>query len=238
MMAENPPGKTRLAAIRSGGRSVFGLTLDALAREVDGRLAPGDRVAFAGLIDDWPLDPQGQPVDPESLHEQLIAWRARPVPLPPGTRPGSAAGAVLGLLLGAALALPLGFMVYMLMHEIVLPPSLLSSDAVMWGVIGAIGLVGGAVGFVQGAMPSRAARALLRGLLGFFLGAMLAGILAGVAAFVLGGLLGVSQAEGAFAMGVVFGVVPLAAVCGGAVLGWIMARRAWKRWGAAAQAGS
>lgn len=62
---------------------------------------------------------------------------------------------------------------------------------------------------------------MIRILSGVVAGGLACGIGTIVAALTLGELLGVSQAEGAFAMGVVFTLGPLAAL-GGAVLGGLL----------------
>jgi hypothetical protein len=49
-------------------------------------------------------------------------------------------------------------------------------------------------------------------------------------AFTIGGLLGVSQREGAFAMGVVFGIGPLAGVLGGMAIAIWWGTRTWRHW--------
>ena len=88
-------------------------------------------------------------------------------------------------------------------------------------------VIGGGIGFRNGAAPSRGGRAAVRGLLGFLLGALGGAFAGGTIALTLGELFGVSQREGAFAMGVLFGVVPLSALLGGAMLAFWMGRKAW-----------
>lgn len=68
-------------------------------------------------------------------------------------------------------------------------------------------------------------RQALRAVLGFLLGAVALGLGVGIAALTLGEIAGVSQAEGAFAMGVAFTLVPLAALAGGVAGAIWFARR-------------
>ena len=187
---------------------MFGPSLDALIREIDARIAAPDRQAFADLIQTWRFGEDGQPSDPDALYHQLLEWRARP----------AAKASILGLLLRAAIGLPMGLLIYMVVRETVLPTELWSSDGIMWGIIAAVTLACAALGALPG---GRAGKALL----GFLLGAVLAGFGGGVIALTLGEVLGVSQREGAFAMGVVFTIVPLCALVGGTALGLWMGRR-------------
>lgn len=60
-------------------------------------------------------------------------------------------------------------------------------------------------------------RRLGRMVLGFVAGAIVVGLGSGIAVFTIGDLMGVSQAEGAFAMGVAFTLVPLAGLVGGVI---------------------
>jgi hypothetical protein len=68
----------------------------------------------------------------------------------------------------------------------------------------------------------------MRVVLGVLLGAVLCGVGAVVLALTIGEMTGVSQFEGAFAMGVVFTLGPLAAL-GGAVLGGLLGARSARR---------
>ncbi len=73
----------------------------------------------------------------------------------------------------------------------------------------------------------RPGRAILVALAAFLFGGILIGIAAGLAAFAIGALVGVSQAEGAFAMGVA-AMMPLAGVVGGLALAIWLGWRSWR----------
>ena len=222
------PETSRLQDILAAQAEVFGPTTDALVREVAGRISPAERPAFAELIETWPL---GE--DEDALYHRLVTLRAAPASLPPGVKPGSTLAALTGGALGAALALPIGFVTY-LATSLVLPVAAQSSNGVMWGIIGAVTLAGCAIGATNGAIPSRGALALNRGLMGLLLGMLLGAILGLLVVGSLGWLLDVSQMEGAFAMGLVFEVMPLSGLIGGAALAFWMGRKAWRGWGSSA----
>ncbi|WP_431282462.1 hypothetical protein ACQW02_24130 [Humitalea sp. 24SJ18S-53] len=227
-MPDDPP--SRIDIITRQRREVLGPSIDALVREIDARLPAAERPAFAALID--AADPDG---DGDALFHRLTAMRARlgPPPLPAGQPAGTATAAVAGLVVGAVLGLPAGFLLYMVARATLLPTSLWSSDAPMWAIIAATMAGGGLLGATQGGRPTRLGRALLRGAVGFVLGAIGGAILGVVVAGAIGAALDVSQREGAFAMGVAFGVMPLAGVSGGVLMGFWMGRRAWRQWGRA-----
>ncbi|NKC30365.1 hypothetical protein [Falsiroseomonas selenitidurans] len=145
-------------------------------------------------------------------------------------RSGSAGRAVLGAVLGSLVGLPTGFLAYMVVRDLLLPTSLWSSDLPLWGVMGGVALAAAALGAAQGARPTRLGHALARGLGGFLGAAVLGGLGIGVLALVIGDLAGVSQREGAFAMGVAFTLVPLGGLACGLVGAVWLARRAWRRW--------
>jgi hypothetical protein len=75
-------------------------------------------------------------------------------------------------------------------------------------------------------VKASAGRVAGRALLGFLIGAPVAGFCAAVVALTAGEIAGVSQREGAFAMGVIFTLAPLAALAGGLALAIVLARRA------------
>lgn len=224
-MSQDAPGESRLHTILHRGAEVFGPSADALVREIEARIGPAERPNFVELIETWPMRADGTPEDGDALYHRLTALRA----LPAGVKAGSPMAGAVGLVLGVVMGLPLGFVVYMVVREVLLPTSLWSSDGVMWGVIGVVVVLGGGIGLKNGAAPSRGGRAAVRGLIGFLLGALGGGFAGGAIALTLGELLGVSQREGAFAMGVAFGVMPLSALLGGACLAFWMGRRAWGR---------
>ena len=118
----------------------------------------------------------------------------------------------------------------MLRESGAIPTRLWSSDTVMWAVVGSGAAACALIGAMQGGWPTRLGHALLIALLGFFLGSLVLGIGTGLAAFLIGAAIGVPQREGSFAMGVVFGLVPLAALLGGIVLAAWTGRRAWRDW--------
>ncbi|MGG5889138.1 hypothetical protein ACLF3G_18545 [Falsiroseomonas sp. HC035] len=227
------PETGRLARLATG-QPVFGPTLDALLRELAPRLDQETRV----MVEAWPTQPDGTPKDGEALFDRLMSLRARlgPAPLPPGRRPGSPGRALGGLLLGAAIALPLSFLVAFILLEWLLPPDLVPPLPGLWVLVAGIVLAGAAGGGRQGARPSRWGHVAMHGAGGFLGGAVLGALLSLFVAIGLGAVLNVSQREGAFAMGVVFAIMPLGGLIGGLGLGAWMAGRAWRGWDQAAPA--
>lgn len=224
-MGNGKPGDTHIQDIVHHRLEVFGASVDALVREVDARIAPADRPAFEALVNRWTGDP-------DALFHRLLALRGgmAPVPLPAGRRPGSPSAA-LGLgAVGAGAGAAVGFLVYMIARATVLPTSLWSSDAVQWAIILGVAAVAAAAGWRQGMRPGRAGHAAMRFLLVMFPASIACGLVAMLLAGVIGELAGVSQMEGAFAMGVVFVIGPLGGVAGGVVVAAWAARRAWRGW--------
>jgi hypothetical protein len=216
---------TRTARIAAGGE-VFGPSVDALVRRIDTRIVPAERPGFETLVETWP---EG---DADALYHRLTALLGMlpPPALPPGREPGSAGRGILGAVIGGFVGFPLGFLVYMVLRETVISTSLWPSDGLMWMVVLAVTLACAAIGGLQGRRPSRAGYALLRTVLGFFLGAAFCAIAGILIAFTLGELMGVSQMEGAFAMGVVFTIGPMAGLLGGIAVAIWWGSRAWRRW--------
>lgn len=231
-MAEDSAAGTRHARIMQGHGPVFGPTLDALVREAEGRIPPEARAAHVAMLETWPIAPDGEVRDAEALFTRLAALAATPEARPAHVRPGSPGKAALGLVLGAAAGLPLGFLAWFIATETVLPYSVRGSDAVMWiillGVAGAAGLVGAR----QGLRPSRLGHALAWALLAFVLGAAVSAVVAAFLAAALGEWFQVSQMEGAFAMGIVFTIMPIGGFLGGLACAIWAGRRAWRRWNA------
>jgi len=219
--------RDRHARIRRG-QAVFGPTLDGLVREVDGRVPPEARAAHIAMLEEWPLSPEGEAQDADLRLARLSALAEAPEPMPPGLRPGAPWKAVLGFVLGVTAGWPAGFLVYMFAREFLLADAARESETVMWLIPAASALAAGVLAARQGLRPSRLGHALARALLGFFLGGLGFAFLAGAVAVALAGMLGISQAEGAYAMGVVFAIMPFAGVLGGlgcaAWAGW----RAWR----------
>ena len=245
-MPNGRPGDSRAHDILHHGLDVFGPSIDTLVREIEPRIAAADRAAFLELIESWPFQADGTPQDPDALFFRLSALRdrlgpPRPVPVeaepiasrlspPPPRRRGTPLAAAIGLLIGGFVGLPLGFLAYLALRETVLPTTLWGSGAVMWAIIGAVAGPSALIGTLQGGHPTRTGHALLIALLGFFLGSLASGIATGIIAFVVGAMADIPQREGSFAMGVVFGLVPLAALAGGLLLAAWTGRRAWRDW--------
>ncbi len=230
-MAEDSQAGTRHARIMQGHGAVFGPTLDALVREVDGRIAAEARAAHLALLETWPIAADGEVQDAEALFARLAALAATPPPRPAHVRPGSPGKALAGLVRGAAVGLPLGFLFYL--FALVVDPSgeARSSDDLMQIMLAGTMLLAGAACGWNGWNPTRLGEALSRALLAFVPGGIVFALLAGIVALTLGAVLGVSQREGAFAMGVAFVLMPAGGFLGGlACAGWA-ARRAWRRWG-------
>jgi hypothetical protein len=116
--------------------------------------------------------------------------------------------------LGGALGLPAGFLVYLVARVLVLPTSTWSSDTVMWAVIAPVMALGALAGAARG-RSSPAAQRFVRAA-GFFLaGFVAAAMLAVIAGLLVAGLFGISRMEGAFDVGLMIGVAPLAGLAGG-----------------------
>jgi len=228
-MPQSSAPDTPLRALLRERGGEFGAAITALARELEPRLDAMHRDALVELIRSWPMERDGTPRDADALYHRLSELRALPAALPPGVKAGSAAGGALGLIFGAVVGVPIGFLAFVLLAEFVLPHEV-SSEGTMWVVIAAVTVLGSLIGFRNGASPSRGGRAAARGILGFVIGALLGAVTGVAVAGMLGSLLGVSQMEGAFAMGVVFVIAPLSGVAGGTLLGLWMARRAWLGW--------
>lgn len=245
-MPNGRPGDSRTHDILHHQMEVFGPSIDTLVREIDPRIAEADRAAFLELIESWPFAADGTPQDPDALFFRLSALRdrlgpPRPLPVeaeavaprvspPPPRRRGTPLAAAIGLFIGGFVGLPLGFLAYLVLRETVLPTTLWGSDGVMWAIIAAVAAPAALIGALQGGHPTRIGHALLIALLGFFLGSLGSGMAAGIIAFVIAAMAGIPQREGSFAMGVVFGLVPLAALAGGLLLAAWTGRRAWRNW--------
>jgi LytS/YehU family sensor histidine kinase len=133
---------------------------------------------------------------------------------------------VLGAILGALAGLPVGFVFYMVARAFLLSTDLWSSDAVMWAIIGATAAAFAYLAGSHGARPTRGGKIAVRSMTGFLIGALVTGPAVGALVGIIGGMMGVSQREGAFAMGVAFTIVPLAGLLGGIALAVFMGRRA------------
>ncbi len=212
--------ESRLERIRAAGPPVLGPTLDAQIRRIDARIGQGERAEFNALIETWPVAENGDPADPYALQDALAALGARSARLPGG----SVRGAMLGLLLGAGVGLVSGFVAYLMLLAM-----RWDSEALAWGVTLAAVVLCGGLGFRQGRRPTRGGRAAWAGFCGFLLGALLGGPAIGALALVAGSVLGVSQREGAFAMGVVFVIAPMGAILVGLGVGVWRGLRAWRR---------
>ncbi len=239
-MPNGRPGDSRLHDILHLGIPVFGPSCDALVREIAMHLPPGRLGELRELVEGWPSAADGSPQDLDALFHRLAALRDAPAPplgpvphsgLPtaPILRGGAGPGIAL-MLLGGAAGLPIGFVAYLVSREALLPEELHGSEPAMWAIVLAAAAPMALLGLVQGARPSRAGHALLLGMLGFLAGGIAIGLAGGVLAFILGAVIGVSQAEGTFAMGVVLGLMPVLTLAGGLACGIWAARRAWASW--------
>ncbi len=121
---------------------------------------------------------------------------------------------LLNAVLGGALGRPVGFLVDFGARVLVLPTSTWSSDTIMWLVIAPVIGLGALAGAARG-RSSRLARRFAQTTGLFFGGFVAAAVLAVVAGLAIAGLLGVSRMEGAFDMGLMFGIAPLAGLAGG-----------------------
>ncbi len=231
-MAEDSTGATRHARIMQGRSPVFGPTLDALVRDVEARVPIAVRAAHRDMLETWPIDPDGTVQQAEALFDRLAALRAAPVLVPSHISPGSRAKAALGLVLGAVVGVPAGALGYFIAHAALLPYALRDSEALMWIIIAAVIGLCAMVGARQGLRPTRMGHALAHAMIAFLPGAVVFALAAAFAADALGRVLRVSQMEGAFAMGIVFTIMPIGGFLGGVGCAAWAARRAWRRWGA------
>lgn len=232
-MAEGSTSGGRHARIMLGHGPVFGPTLDALVREVESRMPDQARAAHHATLEEWPIAPDGAVMNADALFDRLTALRAAPAPLPAYVRPGSLGKALAGLVLGGAAGLPLGFLFYLFALVFGFPGAAESSDTVMSIIVlGTMAMAGAACAW-HGLRPTRLGEALSRGLIVFVLGGIVSALLAGIVALTLGEVFGVSQMEGAFAMGVVFTIMPAAGFLGGLFFAIWAARQGWRRWGSA-----
>lgn len=129
-------------------------------------------------------------------------------------------------MLGAVAGLPIGFVLYLVAREAILPTDLWSSDLVMWSIVGGTVATTVVLSTRHGVRPTRGGKIAIRSMIGFLIGAIVTGPVFGFMFFVVGDMMGVSQFEGAFAMGVAFTIVPIASLIGGLALAVYMGRRA------------
>ncbi|UPY36835.1 hypothetical protein [Sediminicoccus sp. KRV36] len=228
------PSQNRYHAIIVEKAEIFGPTMDALVRDLHARIGPGEAEKFRELIETWPFE-QDNPLNPDALYHRLLALRGQAgqphaAPGAEGSRGGSWGRGLLGMALGGLLGLPLGICIYFLVDQFLLPASLRSSEGVMWTVIALGVLPAILLGGFQGIMPSRLGGALQAGLGGFVVAGVVSAVASVFLASALGEIFGMSQMEGAFAMGVVFTIMPLAALVGGLLFGFYSGRRAWRKW--------
>jgi hypothetical protein len=244
-MPNGRPGDSRHHDIVHLKIPVFGPSCDALVREITARLPRSRLHEFQDLVEGWPFEPDGRPHDTDALFHRLLAFRdtldASPEPppargsvpataAPPPPRRGSLLGGLVGAVIGGVIGLPLGFLAYMVAREVALPTDLWSSDGVMWAIILAVAGPAALIGLRQGAAPSRLGHALAVGLLGFLLGSLAFGMVAGIIGAFFAPTSGAGDRAAGFAMGLVFGLMPLAGFLGGLGLALHMGRRAWQRW--------
>ncbi|WP_198375021.1 hypothetical protein [Neoroseomonas rubea] len=229
MEKQNNP-ESRYDRIMRGQGRVFGPTLDAMVRDVDARVPPEASGAHREILESWPMAPDGQVIDAEALFDHLSALRVAPEAVPPHVGGGSSAKAAAGVILGALVGVPLGSLAYFIAHAALLPYAMRGSDAVMWFIIASVIGVCGAVGARQGWQPSRLGYALARAMLAFVLGAVVSAFVAAFVADALGSLFQVSRMEGAFAMGIVFTIMPAGGFLGGLLCAIWAGRHGWRRW--------
>lgn len=138
--------------------------------------------------------------------------------------------AILGCVLGGVTGIGLGFVVYLVLRELVIPYELWSSDPVMWGIIlpvaGFLAFLGFRAGKSSSAGDGKGRGGGLRIVIGLLLG-MVGGALAALLVAIWAAVANdISQHEGAYAMGVAFVFIPLGALVG-AIAGAALA--AWTR---------
>lgn len=247
-MPNGRPGDSRTHDILHHGLEVFGPPIDALVREIDARIEPAERDAFILLLETWPFEPEGTPRDPDALLQRLRALRRQldpprpkprlePVgatpphrsPLPP-RRAGSPLAALAGLLVGAFVGLALGCLAWLVLRLGVIPPYLWWDRGVTATVVAAVAIPSALVAALQGGRPTRLGHTLVIALLGFFVGSLVFGLAAGLLALVAAAVAGrPAFGDGLFLL-IGYGVMPVAATIGGALLAGWTARRAWRDW--------
>ncbi|WP_424814763.1 hypothetical protein [Roseococcus sp. YIM B11640] len=148
---------------------------------------------------------------------------------PPGQVPTRAGRSILGAIIGALIGLPAGFVVYAALGATILPRELSKLSLVMWGVVLAVVFLAARTGLRQGARPAGERHWIVPASLGFVIGFLVTAPAAAVIGFALGEAMGVSQREGAFAMGMIFSVAPAMGILGGILGAVLMVRRARRR---------
>lgn len=147
----------------------------------------------------------------------------------PGQVNAKAGRSIPGALVGALIGLPAGFVAYVVLGATILPRELARIDLVMWAIVLTVVFFAARIGLRQGARPPGERHWIVPASIGFVLGFIITAPLAAIIGFTLGEAMGVSQREGAFAMGMIFAVAPAMGILGG-VLGAILAvRRARRR---------
>lgn len=123
--------------------------------------------------------------------------------------------AVMGVLIGLVVGVPVGFALGELTMQMVIPSSYWNSRWVYPALIWAFALPFAAIGVWHGWAPDATSVRVVRGMAGFLLGFLLGAILALIIATVAIPVFGISQMEGAYAMGIVFVIMPLGGLAGG-----------------------
>lgn len=123
--------------------------------------------------------------------------------------------AAMGVLIGLMVGVPVGFALGELTMQMLVPSPYWNSRWVYPALILAFALPFVLIGVWHGWAPDATSRRVVRGTTGFLLGFVLGAVLALIAATVAIPLFGISQMEGAYAMGIVFVAMPLGGLAGG-----------------------
>src|SRR5690349_664703 len=129
-----------------------------------------------------------------------------------------------GFVLGAAVGVLAGLALYMAVRRALLPPRLLSSDAILWTVVALIAFSLGLVG-ARRRWGAPGGSRLVRSALGFVAGAVVGGPLTLAIALVAWEATGVPDRDGGFGLMALFVLAPLGALALRAAGAVLLARR-------------
>jgi len=129
---------------------------------------------------------------------------------------------IVGGVVGAATGLPFGLAIGVLLIQTVIPSDYWNEEWLLPMLTIGIAVPFGLTGVLHGATPNRFTTAAAKAIRGFVIGFMLGAVAALALSVAAAWLFSISQMEGAYAMSVVFVLVPL----GGLLLGATLAIRA------------
>ncbi|MCW8085976.1 hypothetical protein [Sabulicella glaciei] len=130
----------------------------------------------------------------------------------------------LGFVLGAAVGVPVGLALYATLRGALLPPRLLSSDAILWSVVAIVALGLGWIG-ARRRWGAPGGSRLLRGVLGCVAGAVIGGPLTFAIALAAWDATGAPDRDGGFGLMALFVLAPLGALAAGWAAAVFLVRR-------------